>query len=228
MNAALEAWTGLAIVYGGTTLLVSPASRMLGEPYSTRAGWLGNLALWLLASSALALAVASLGANAELLGLAHAGWLSLARAAALTLALTFVFVPLSLRIVSALRLGAFDAGIARVTAWPLSLRVFAVITGGVVEEVLFRACALSFLDALGAGALLAGAIASVLFAVLHWPFWGRGAVVSLTLTSAVLTASYLWQRDLAANALAHVLVDANGLIVGPWLARRAAQRAPVV
>jgi membrane protease YdiL (CAAX protease family) len=63
-----------------------------------------------------------------------------------------------------------------------------------------------------------------LFASLHLPFWGAGAVVSLTLTSAVLTALFLWTNDLAANALAHAFTDASSFVFAPLLAQRRRER----
>jgi membrane protease YdiL (CAAX protease family) len=217
----LPALSSLAVAYGGTTWLVSPAARVLGEPYGVRAGARGNALLWLLCAIALAIALGWQRASLANLGLAALGWATPLRAVALTLALRIVFVPVSLRVVSVLRLRAFESGLERVLAWPLALRVAAVVTGGVVEETLFRACALHSLEQLGLPVAAAAAVAIAAFALLHLPFWGAGAVVSLVVTSAALTGFFLWQRDLVANALAHALVDGNAFVLAPWLAARA-------
>ncbi|MBM4385132.1 MAG: CPBP family intramembrane metalloprotease [Deltaproteobacteria bacterium] len=220
-------WLVLALVYGGTTLLVSPASRVLGAPYGLRAGILGNALLWVLCAAALAIALAWQQLPLAALGLSNLAPASLVRAALLFALLRWIAVPLSLRVVSALGLGGFGAGIERLLALPLAYRVFAVITAGVVEETLFRAVALAELAELGASPLVAAVVSTLVFAILHGPFWGAGAVVSLTLTSAVLTLFFLWTNDLAANALAHSLTDASAFVIAPLQAERAARRSRV-
>jgi hypothetical protein len=138
--ASAAPWIALAVVYGGTLLLVSPASRALGEPYSLRARVLGHALLWLLFAVALAIALAWQRLPLAALGLAEIGLASLLWAALLFALLRWIAVPLSLRVVSALGLRAFAAGLDKLLALPLGYRVLAVITAGVVEETLPRAC----------------------------------------------------------------------------------------
>jgi membrane protease YdiL (CAAX protease family) len=91
----------------------------------------------------------------------------------------------------------------------------------VVEETLFRGYAIDRL-ALLTGDVWSGALLSLaIFALVHLPAWGPGPVISFFFTGGVLTAFFLWRQDLLANVVAHTAVDAWGLVVAPWLARRA-------
>jgi membrane protease YdiL (CAAX protease family) len=95
-----------------------------------------------------------------------------------------------------------------------------VVTAGVVEEALFRGYAIERLALLTGDVGSAALLALVVFALVHLPAWGPGPVVSFFFTGGVLTAFFVWQEDLLANAFAHICGDARGLVVGPWLARR--------
>ena len=50
--------------------------------------------------------------------------------------------------------------------------------------------------------------------------WGTGATLVILCTSGAFTIGYVWQRDLLANVVAHVVVDCVGLILVPALSSR--------
>jgi uncharacterized protein len=89
---------------------------------------------------------------------------------------------------------------------PLWLITCIVIRAGVVEELFYRGYALERLTAIGLHRFWAIAIALIIFSLAHW----TGGVANIALAfvlGAILTAFYLWRRDLVANMIAHFLVD---------------------
>jgi membrane protease YdiL (CAAX protease family) len=65
----------------------------------------------------------------------------------------------------------------------------------------------------------AAAVTVLVFAAVHLPMWGAGPVLSFVVSGVVVTAFYVWQRDLTATIVAHVVTDAMGLLIVPWLSR---------
>ena len=94
---------------------------------------------------------------------------------------------------------AFD----RLPLWLITVIVF---RAGIVEELFYRGYAIERLQALGLSRPLAAAIPLVVFAVAHFTGGWANILIALVL-GGVLTAFYLWRRDLVANMLAHILVD---------------------
>lgn len=215
-------WLGLAIAFGGTLLLVSPAQRALGPPDRLRTQLLDQIALWTLFAAVLAVVLVLENRPLASIGLRPFSWHSLAWGLALAAFLMWIVAPLNLRLLHASGLAGFDAGIADFVRRPPWLQVWAVIGAGVVEETLFRGFAIERLAEASGSYLVAGALALTAFALLHLPMWGWGPVLTFFVSGAVLTAFYLWRHDLLANTTAHILVDTMGLILLP---RRTSHRA---
>jgi len=91
----------------------------------------------------------------------------------------------------------------RLPVWLVSL---ICVRAGVVEELFFRGYAIERLEAMGLHRFWAATIPLAIFAVGHWTGGWANIVIALAL-GAVLAAFYLWRRDLAANMIAHFLVD---------------------
>lgn len=81
-----------------------------------------------------------------------------------------------------------------------------VMRAGISEEVLYRGYAIERLQSLTGSKWIAAAVSLALFAAFHFRQGWAGVVLAFVL-GAVLTAFYLWKRDLIANILAHFLVD---------------------
>lgn len=127
---------------------------------------------------------------------------SLVRGLLITLA-CFVVLAACLMAFSSLGVRYGDGpGIAR--ALPITL--LAVIRAGVVEELFYRGFAIERLEALTGSKWLAGVLPLLAFSAFHFSQGVAGMVLALLL-GAVLTAFYLWKRDLAAAIIAHFLVD---------------------
>jgi membrane protease YdiL (CAAX protease family) len=203
---------GLALALGGPALVPFVSARLPGGAVAQSVA--GQLLLWGLVG-----AVAALVLRAERRPLASLGLRPLRVSSALcglaaAAVLAYAVVPLATWGIAALGLAGFEGGLAALRAWPLWLRVAAVGTGGLAEEVLYRGYALTRLEPL-VGSPLAAALSVSVFALAHGPLWGPGPVVTFFFPGGFLAAFFLWRRDLLANVVAHVAVDALGLVSAP-------------
>jgi uncharacterized protein len=99
--------------------------------------------------------------------------------------------------------GSNGEALSRLPAWLITL---IVIRAGVVEELFYRGYAIERLQALGLNRYLAAAIPLVIFSVGHWTGGWANIAIALAL-GAILSAFYLWRRDLVANMIGHFMVD---------------------
>ncbi len=65
---------------------------------------------------------------------------------------------------------------------------------------------------------MAAAVSVTAFAVIHIPSWGVGPAVAFLLGEAVMTAFFLWKRDLLLMIIAHIAIDGWALVVTPYFA----------
>src|SRR6058998_2344704 len=89
---------------------------------------------------------------------------------------------------------------------PLWLITLIVLRAGVVEELFYRGYAIERLQAVGLKPVWAAGIPLVIFALGHWTGGAANILIALVL-GAILSAFYLWRRDLVANMIAHGTVD---------------------
>ncbi len=94
---------------------------------------------------------------------------------------------------------AFD----RLPSWLISVIVF---RAGIVEELFYRGYAIERMQALGMRRSLAAVVSLVVFSLGHYTGGPANVLIALVV-GGILTAFYLWRRDLVANILAHTLVD---------------------
>jgi membrane protease YdiL (CAAX protease family) len=96
------------------------------------------------------------------------------------------------------------AGLAELSALPIWFRLVLGVTGGIVEETLYRGYAVERLATLTGRRWLGAVLATVAFTAAHIPAWGLGFALVADLPAGVLLVLfYLWRRDLVANMLAH-------------------------
>ena len=95
---------------------------------------------------------------------------------------------------------------------PLWLVILVVLRAGIVEELFYRGYAIERLQLLGLNRYLAGFIPLLVFAFAHGVNGWANIVMALAL-GAVLTAIYLWRRDLVANMIGHFMVDFIALML---------------
>jgi CAAX protease family protein len=89
---------------------------------------------------------------------------------------------------------------------PLWLITAIVFRAGVVEELFYRGYAIERLQMIGLGRFWAVAIPLVIFSLGHWSGGAANILIAFS-AGLILTAFYLWRRDLAANMIGHGLVD---------------------
>ena len=89
---------------------------------------------------------------------------------------------------------------------PVSVVTLVVLRAGIVEELFYRGYAIERLQAVGFSRSAAIALPLVIFSIAHWP-GGWANILIAFVTGAILTAFYLWRKDLVANMIGHFLVD---------------------
>src|SRR6266513_999441 len=89
---------------------------------------------------------------------------------------------------------------------PLWLITAIVFRAGVVEELFYRGYAIERLRMIGLGSFWSITIPLVIFSLGHWSGGAANILIALA-AGAILTAFYLWRRDLVANMIGHGLVD---------------------
>jgi len=206
---------GLLVAWGGAMLLVSPVARSLGNSPSLVAGVLGQVALWLLCAVVLCIVVCWEKKPLSSLWLKPFQWRSLVWAGVLMTGSITLFFPMTEWARRKLGLPGYTPGMETALAFPMWLRIVAVLTAGVVEETLFRGYAVTRLAQLSRSPLLAISLSSVVFAALHFPVWGAGPSVAFFIGGLATTAFFVWRRDLLAMILAHVAIDMWGLVITP-------------
>ncbi|MFL6208457.1 MAG: CPBP family intramembrane glutamic endopeptidase [Pyrinomonadaceae bacterium] len=211
----LPAIVGLSVAWGGTALLVSPVARALGDPTSVVLSLLGEAALWLLCATVVGIVLLWERQPLASLWLRPFRWQSLAWAGVLVFGSVVLLFPITELVRKTASLPGYAAGMETALAYPVWFRVLAVITAGVVEEVLFRGYVVTRLAQLTGSLLLAVCLSSLVFAALHLPVWGAGPSLAFFIGGLATTAFFVWRRDLAAMIIAHVVIDAWALVVTP-------------
>jgi membrane protease YdiL (CAAX protease family) len=105
--------------------------------------------------------------------------------------------------------GPGSAAFAKLPLWLITL---IVLRAGVVEELFYRGYAIERLQLVALKPIWAAGIPLIIFTFGHW----TGGVANILIALAVggiLTAFYLWRRDLAANMIGHGLVDFVGNVL---------------
>lgn len=96
---------------------------------------------------------------------------------------------------------------------PLWFRVALVTRAAIVEETLFRGYGIERLAELTGSRWLAALATCAAFTVAHLAYWGPAHLLIAGGAAIILTALYLWRRDLICNILAHWTTDAFGLLL---------------
>jgi len=102
-------------------------------------------------------------------------------------------------------------------ATPLLYRVLLVTRAAFVEELAFRGYSFERITDLSGRTLVATLATFVLFAAAHYPGGGAGDLIVAAWGSVVLTALYIWRRNLWSNIICHWVVDCTGFVLVPVL-----------
>lgn len=201
---------GLIVALCGPTVLFTPAHKLLGRSNQmTRV--LELLYLWLLAGSVLAITLLWERLPVSSIGL-RLRWQSVILGLLLALFFNRVVSPFLYWVIARMGSPGFEVGLARMVSMPVWFLLFAALTAGVVEETLFRGYAIERLASVTESFCWAGLIVTVISALLHWPAWGWGPVVTFFVSGGVMAVFYIYTRDLVACMIAHSVTDAVGFL----------------
>ena len=89
--------------------------------------------------------------------------------------------------------------------------VISVVRAGVSEEILFRGYPIERLYELTGSRYIAAGVPLAVFSLAHVPSWGWTHVLVAAFGGAMLTALYVWRRNLWVNILAHCVIDGLAL-----------------
>jgi membrane protease YdiL (CAAX protease family) len=144
------------------------------------------------------------------IGLRRPTWLTVGSGLGLLAVSSFVLAPLMAPLQKVLGTEGLQAGLDQLAAMPGWFRVVVGITGGMMEDLFYRGYAIERLATLTGRAWIGGLISAVAFGLAHIPAWGLGFALAADMPFGLLmTAFYLWRRDLLANMLAH----STGLVI---------------
>jgi len=107
-----------------------------------------------------------------------------------------------------------DSRIGVLLATPLWWRLISVVRAAVAEEVLFRGYAIERLAGLTGSRGIAATVSCVVFAAAHVGPWGWGHLLIAGFGGVMLTALYMWRRNLWVNIIAHAIVDGVAVLSG--------------
>ncbi len=218
-----RAWTvlGLAIALFGAPALTAPPFQALFERAGSLHGaiFVGQSCLWLLLALTLCVLVCGERAPLAAIGLVRPRLSSVATGLAVGVGAYAVLLSIAFGLMQA---GLFDnkQQSAAVLDWPLWLRLYAALTAGVVEEILYRGYAIERLTALVGRRWIAALVAILAFALAHAPFWGLAGVGVPLFGGIFFTALYMWRRDLTMCMTAHAFIDVVSLVILPMLVAR--------
>ena len=214
-NGALIHFAGLAVAWGGPLLLLGPAGRLLGPPGSIVTKLLEQLVLWALLALIAAIVVFWEKQPLASLSLRPLAWRSVGWGLLLAAAMIGVVLPCLVWALRAAGIPGFEAGMAAILALPVWFRIVAVVTAGVVEDSLFFGYGFNRLIRLTRSYWAAGVVTVLVVSFLHLPSWGIGAVLAYFVAVGIGAGFFVWRRDLLANIVAHVAVDAWALVIVP-------------
>lgn len=205
----LEILAGLLLTLGGANLHLGD----LGERYSRLGPLLGREVLWwILVAIVLAFILFVEGLPLSSIGFRRPRWRTLwaIPVGIVTVMgvpiIYFVLFPL-------LHLHMNAAEINKLTATPFWYRLLLVTRAAVCEEILFRGYPIPRLEELTGRTWFAALISWSVFTLAHLSSWGWAQLIVAGYGGAVLTALYLWQRDLNCNMLAHFIIDGAGFLL---------------
>jgi membrane protease YdiL (CAAX protease family) len=100
----------------------------------------------------------------------------------------------------------YGQGTSYLDKLPVSVVTMIVLRAGIVEELFYRGYAIDRLEAVGLSRPAAVALPLVIFSVGHWTGGWANILIAFA-AGAILTAFYLWRKDLVSNMIGHFLVD---------------------
>ena len=194
-------WIGLFIALFGMLIARQVVNHFYPVLTFTAAVWKESL-IWLCAIALLFVIGRGERLPLSSVGIGTSSWL---KSLLWALALAAVCAAIAVVIVVATHYsgGPNAESFSRLPVWLITV---ICLRAGIVEELFYRGYAIERLQSLGLNRFWAAAVPLVIFSVGHWTGGGVNIIIALAL-GAVLSAFYLWRRDLVANMVGHFLVD---------------------
>jgi len=148
------------------------------------------------------------------IGLRRPDWKTVLLGVVGALAMVAGMAAIYMVIFPALGLSTDEATIAAVRSTPLWFRVVLILRAAVFEEILYRGFMIERLTELMRLRWLAALISVTAFTLAHLGGWAWPHLMIAGFGGIVLTALYLYRRDLVSNMTAHFLTDAVGFLLG--------------
>jgi uncharacterized protein len=205
-------WSSLALalaVVGIPGLVVG--FRLLGRPGGDTAALFVELGMFVLTAVMVWIARVKEGRTWAQLGLAHP---RLAQTTGLTLLGLVGVAGVLAACLGAFHLLGVSYGEGDGVERPIWLLALMIVRAGTVEELTFRSIAIDHTAELTGSRTLGWLLPLLVFGLLHFS-QGLSGIIIATATAAVITALYLWKRNLWANMAIHFIVDFVPNIVLP-------------
>ncbi len=113
----------------------------------------------------------------------------------------------------ALHLHMNKAAFQGIVQTPFWYRFLLVTRAAVAEELLFRGYPIPRLEQLSRSRLFAALVSWAAFTYAHLSYWGAGQLLIAGWGGLLLTAVFLWRRNLWVNMIVHWLTDAAGFLL---------------
>jgi membrane protease YdiL (CAAX protease family) len=189
------------------------------DPPALGAHAIGLLAIVLIALGVYAWAILGEGYALERLGFRQVSWATPLLAIALTAFFVLVFGPIAYWVLARAGSQGFGAGIEAANQLPAAYLMLTIAIVASAEELLYRGYAIERLSDLTGSYVFASVVSVVAFGLAHVPMWGWAPAATTIVSGGVVTAAYLWRRDILALILAHIATDLCGIVLVPYLTR---------
>jgi membrane protease YdiL (CAAX protease family) len=198
---------GLCIALAGPPALSGPLVRLLGDPAAFATRVLGHVVLWSLCALVISIALWWEKQPLSSLGLRSPTSHSLVWGIITAATLIYLAAPAAVCLIEHFGSSTFEAVLSKLRAEPAWFLAFAGVTGGVVEETLYRGYSLERLSTVSEHRWLGALLPLLAFELAHIPSWGLVPALTALIPGFVLTVLYLWRRDLIANMVAHAVAN---------------------
>jgi membrane protease YdiL (CAAX protease family) len=213
-RAMIATIAALLVGLAGPPVLVLIGNRILGNLPSMTMQVLGELVMWAFLAFVLFVVVYVEKRPIISIGLRRPDWSTFVSGLLLGISVLFILPLITKLLVHVFGFSGPEKGLVPLRGLPIWFRVFLALTGGIIEETLYRGYAVERLATLTGRDWLGGLIAAVIFGLAHIPAWGVGFALSADLPfGIVMTIFYLWRRDLVANIIAHTTALIVGLLM---------------